>query len=58
MSLAMNIHEKTDIKNFQPRLRLQAADMKKIPFGSGGTILIICMVPQLVHAKIYGFEVA
>ena len=27
-------------------------DMKKILFGSGGTILIICMVPQLWHSKL------
>ena len=36
----------------------QDSDMKKIPFNSGGTILIIRMVPQLSHAKLYGFEVA
>ena len=34
------------------------SDMKKIPFGSGGTILIIWLVPQLSHTNLYDFKVA
>ena len=32
--------------------------MKKIPFGSGATILIVCKAPQLSHVKLYDFEVS